>query len=266
MKIGFTERGDAGLDLRWFNAVKEKHCDGLIAITKNLTPACADKLMELHKSGFSIILHAGITGLSELEPKMELHTPDVDASLGRIQALIDRGFPKERIVLRIDPIILEEPYVNAPLLVLDHAAEMGLLPGLRVRISFMDNYPHVRERCIKAYGAPLYKGRWQGDPYLAIQLTQKFQTYIDKGLIDPPETCAEGQFLSKLPGQFAIVYDRCGCISPKDIKLMGLDVNQAPALTNMQQRTGCLCLACKCELLDKRHPCGNDCLYCYWKD
>ena len=37
MKIGFTERGDAGLDLSWYDKVHTQHCDGLIAITKNLT-------------------------------------------------------------------------------------------------------------------------------------------------------------------------------------------------------------------------------------
>lgn len=266
MKIGFTERGDAGLDLSWYDKVHTQHCDGLIAITKNLTDACADRLLALHQSGFPVILHAGITGLSEIAPKLELNTPNVDTSLARIQALIDRGFPKDHIVLRIDPIVLFGDYMTAPFMVLDHAAEQGLLPGLRVRVSFMDNYPHVRARCKQALGYELYGGRWQADPYLAIRFTHLLTPYIEKGIISKPETCAEIRFLDGLPGQFAHMYEACGCISLKDLAIMGLDPAQAPKTINGQQRGGCLCLACKQELLTQRHPCGNKCLYCYWKD
>ena len=39
-----------------------------------------------------------------------------------------------------------------------------------------------------------------------------------------------------------------------------------PTEINRQNRNGCLCLACKKEMLTQKHPCAHKCLYCYWKD
>ena len=48
MKIGITERGDAGLDFTWYNAVKTNKVDGAVLITKNITSEFTDKVLELH--------------------------------------------------------------------------------------------------------------------------------------------------------------------------------------------------------------------------
>lgn len=48
MKIGFTERGDAGRDLSWVQACEEHKIDGAVIITKTLTNACGEALLKLH--------------------------------------------------------------------------------------------------------------------------------------------------------------------------------------------------------------------------
>lgn len=267
MRIGFTERGDGGLDLSWFEKVRDRNCDGLVVVTKNITPGCMDRLLQLHNSGFPVLLHAGITGLGEIDPPLELNTPPVVQSLSHIQDLIDLGFPKDRIVLRIDPVVPEGDYMEAPFHVLDQARKMGLLPGLRVRMSFMDNYPHVKVRCQDHIGRPLYHGKWQAETEDVVTFSSWLREYIKAGVISRVETCAEGKLLQRIPADLAAAcYHMQGCISLEDIRLMGLDESKAPSDINIQNRTGCLCLACKYELLDRRHPCGNNCLYCYWKD
>ncbi len=259
MKIGFTERGDGGLDLSWATKVREEDCDGLIVITKNLTPGCADKLLETHASGLPVMLHAGITGMPK---SVERGTPETADSLDRVHRLIDRGFPKSRVVLRIDPIVSTGRGLTYPCNVLDKAAEMGLLPGLRVRVSVLDNYPHVRERFRKAFGSQgvLYGGAWNPPQSAFAAMTETLRPYVRSGLVRRFETCAEGDRLTD-----ASVFSHQGCISRADLDEMGLSIDPATG-TNPQNRHGCLCLTCKHELLTCKHPCGNLCIYCYWRD
>lgn len=260
MKIGFTERGDAGLDTRWFERVKTHDCDGLVAITKNLTDDCCEKLLRLTASGFPVVLHAGITGIPK---SVEPGTPDTRTSMNRLRLLVDNGFPADRIVLRIDPIVPVGKGFDYVGTVLQSTHDHGFLPGLRVRVSVLDNYPHVRARFENRFGPDgvLYGGNWNPPASAFAQLTEFLRQYVDLGWVERFETCAESGNLSDTS-----VFCHQGCLSVNDLLAMGLDPDKAPSTVNGQNRGGCLCLTCKHELLDCRHPCGNKCLYCYWKD
>ena len=61
MKIGITEYGDAGVDFRWENKLKE--IDGVILITKNLNDTFIKKVLN-HMSEIPIVVHCTCTGLS----------------------------------------------------------------------------------------------------------------------------------------------------------------------------------------------------------
>lgn len=60
MKIGITERGDAGLDYTW--VTKLNKMDGVILITKNLSDKFIQTVTDCYKSYPNIIVHAGCTG------------------------------------------------------------------------------------------------------------------------------------------------------------------------------------------------------------
>lgn len=60
MKIGITERGDAGLDYTW--ATKLNQMDGVILITKNLSDKFIQTVKDCYDSYPNIIVHAGCTG------------------------------------------------------------------------------------------------------------------------------------------------------------------------------------------------------------
>lgn len=51
---------------------------------------------------------------------------------------------------------------------------------------------------------------------------------------------------------------------PEDT-LMDLDISEDLSV-NKQNRSGCLCLSCKTELLAEKHRCPHQCVYCYWQD
>lgn len=246
MKIGITERGDAGLDLSWQN--KLTSVDGAILITKNINDAFIDAVMNSAKP---IIIHATCTGWGRTP--MEPNVPVPQTQLDGIQKLIDKGFPADRIVLRVDPII---PCVNEGLdraaSVIQNAFDRGLLPGnIRVRVSVLDTYPHVRAR-FQAIGIPAENTfqASQSEFDRIIEMLSKFGIEI--------ESCAEPK-LGRAP-----FIRLTGCISNRDLELMGLP--QINTSVNPQNRNGCLCLSCKTELLTHRGRCPHQCAYCYWKD
>lgn len=98
MRIGITEAGDAGLDLSWVNKLDK--IDGAVLITKNITDKFIDAVIA---NKDKLIIHATTTGMggTVIEPNV----PDYKTQLTQVQKLIDRGFPKNRIIIRVDPII-----------------------------------------------------------------------------------------------------------------------------------------------------------------
>ena len=259
LKIGITERGDAGIDLSW----KEKlsTVNGTILITKKITEEFSTALLEEHAKGTPLILHATCTGWggSWLEPRV----PSPEEQLSAVKSLIDNGFPLERIVLRIDPIVPTTEGLNRFKSVLKSANDRGLdVKTMRKRISILDEYPHVKER-LQAIGKEAFYGDYF---YAAPWLMKKTAQTIDEIVkawgpgAKPFESCAEPK-LAELTKNLKA----CGCVSEEDIRILGLDVNDLPETINGQQRHGCLCCTAKKELLTNKSRCPNGCLYCYWK-
>lgn len=245
MRIGITERGDAGIDLTWVE--KLGSVDGAVIITKNLTPACINAILAYQDK---LILHATCTGYggTVLEPNV----PEYHKQIDQVAELIKHGFPIERVVLRIDPIIPTEEGIATAQQVLDYGMET--LPGLsRVRISLLDMYPHVRRRFEEA-GVPLPYGDNFGPGGKRANLVND---WVGKNRERYPALCFESCCESML--------HRCepiGCVSQKDLSLLGLRYNDD---RTGFQRAGCLCLSCKHELLENKKQCPHKCLYCYWQ-
>lgn len=260
MQIGFTERGDAGRDLSWVKPCKERKVDGAIIITKTLTNDCGYAILELHQEGFPIILHATITGWGNttMEPKVY----DYKIALTSLKALINEGFPKENITLRIDPILPTKEGIERATNVIEKAHEMGLIPGLRVRISIIDEYQHAKRRFHERNIPTCYPDKVFGPNNNQIQEVANFLKHINQKYNIQFETCAEPKLKSMLPKD--IIIER-GCISETDLKIMKLPIPEN-VQKNGQNRYGCQCLAIKKELLKHKHPCRNNCAYCFWKD
>ena len=236
MKIGVTERGDAALDLNW--KLKIPYVDGFILITKD--PA---KLLDKYSTFPSnSMVHCVITGYggTPLEPNV----PNPEISLKAYDRLIDALGP-DRVVLRIDPIIIEPEY-RQPLDVIKRSRG-------RVRVSFIDLYPHVRDRFRTAgiHFAHL------DDMSFHYSLDKRKATYDQLNIINPSpyrvEVCGE-------PGLPCF-----GCVSSSDLNAMGLSADNLSGTKNLQ-RFDCTCIAEKVELLDNKKRCFHNCQYCYWKD
>jgi DNA repair photolyase len=223
MKIGITERGDGGLDQSWRN--KLKTVDGAIIITK------APQLLLKEKMPTNTIIHCTITGFGGTIIEPNVKNPSITLNAYKQLKMM---YGTERIVLRIDPIITEHP--TPALNILKHADKND-----RIRISFLDAYPHVRNRFNE----------------IGIKLHQPFHAYLNKRqeilklLPTTTEICGE-------PGM------KCtGCISQRDINAMNIDETIMKPLR--KQRENCECCEGKTELLTNKSQCAHKCVYCYWK-
>lgn len=251
-KIGITERGDAGLDLSW--VTKLDSVDGAIVITKCLSPACYDALLANKEK---LILHATLTGYgrSVLEPAVPPPYEEVDA----LMTLVGAGFPKEKVVIRVDPIIPTEKGLKTADGVIWECMKRGFS---RYRVSLIDMYTHARAR-FSERGLPCPYGSNDKNPSdeqiaAANKMLRDVKLYWTGEFGYSPadlriESCAEPGLIAATP---------CGCISPYDLALLGLEDKDATELG--PQRKDCLCYPGKTELLTNRRQCEHGCLYCYW--
>lgn len=223
-KFGITERGDAGLNQSWHS--RAHLFDGLVLITK--APHLIQSLPQ------NALIHCTITGYGGtiLEPGVQPPSVTVPA----YHNLVDH-YGSERVVLRIDPIIPTCKDIERAQSIYEHARS-------RVRISFIDAYPHVQQRFKEAGLPPLATGGWLHFP-LDIR-RQAFEQYFPSA-----EICSEPD----LPCT--------GCISPRDYKAIGVIPPENAGRKG--QRSNCNCLSTKHELLPDRRPCDHHCLYCYWR-
>lgn len=252
-KIGITEAGDAGIEVdKWLS--KLSTLDGAILITKNITPAFHNAVLD---NKDKLIIHATITGFGKtiLEPNVPLPFDQYNA----VVRLVKDGLPKERVVIRVDPIIPTQKGCQGVLEVIQHCMRMGFS---RYRVSIIDMYPHVRKRfeqsnIFSPYGNKFTPSIKQVE--LVNRLLQKSKEYWNTLYGSTAlriESCAEpGLTESKI----------CGCISDYDLKLLNLDIEDSDRDTIGYQRKNCLCYSGKIEMLDTKKQCPHQCLYCYWR-
>lgn len=255
MKIGITERGDAGIDMSWVSKIDT--VDGAILITKNITDAFIQNVLSCKTP---LIIHVTCTGYggSELEPNV----PNYKHQIAKAMELIDKGFPAERMVLRIDPIFpTNKGLVKVQQVLYEYGNTLRPRGVDRIRVSILDEYRHVKKRFIDHGWYAIYGNDFQAAGVQILGVARMLASYPCTF-----ETCAEPQLV-----KFALTEVRCtnieqvGCISVRDLDRMGINHDGLAMYENPQNRRGCHCLSCKTELLEKRKPCPHGCVYCYWR-
>ena len=240
-RIGTTEVGEISFNLEAFDNLYK----GNIIITKRLTDQLIEKLTENKEK---IILHCAITGMggSRIEP----FVPTVEQMHEKFIKLIENGFPIDHIVLRIDPIVPTEKRIETATSVLRRFGGLGIK---RVRISFLDNYKHVRERFKEGNISELYNGKFHAPLEDRIKGLELIKECAMENGFESVETCGEPNIEST------------PCLSQKDIDILGL-TDEITLVGSAEQRKSCGCPSNKSELLKiKPKRCEHKCLYCYWK-
>lgn len=220
-RIGITERADPTVNTKWQPWVYK----GKPAILITKMPRI---LLPLLTGKENIIIHCTITGLGGtlIEPNID----PTDTSLGYYHKFCNT-FGKDRVILRIDPIVHWKDFTYELKRIASEAEG-------RLRISFVDQYPHVSMRFLDAGSIP---------PQHTFHkpLGERLMIWEELG---KPEVCAE-------PG-----LPSTPCVSEIDCKILGVK----PSRSLKGQRLECKCLANKFELCTWPPKCSYRCLYCYW--
>lgn len=219
--IGITEGADPTVNLKWqkwVNAGKPA-----ILITKR-----PDLLYPMLSGKENVIIHCTITGLGN---NIESNIPFYKEELPYYHKLRFK-FGNDRVVMRIDPI-----FPNPPLFRLREIRDTA---HGRVRISFLDLYPHVLKR-LNDNGIDISKQHDFNQP-----LEDRIHIWEALG---EPEVCGEPD-MHITP-----------CVSEIDCNILGVK----PSKAEKHQRFVCHCLANKKELCSPPPKCTYGCLYCYWK-
>lgn len=249
MRIGVTEQGDAGLNYSWIDCIQSGLVSGAILITKNISDNFISALNEVREQFPNIIVHCTCTGWGD--SYMEPNVPKYSEQLDNLLKLINSGFPLSNVVLRVDPIFPDKSGLLRAKQVLDFT--LYEIPDVRVRISVFDQYKHVKERFSSA-GIPIL---YNGSMFAGYDLLDRVSYFLSKYPFTF-ETCGEPY----LRGQNII---QRGCVSNKDLEIFGITLPDTYK-ENPQGRKGCKCLNIKYEMLNNKHRCAHQCLYCYWHD
>ena len=236
--FGFTEGCDPSVSFNWVNNLSPY---GNIIISKNLTDDLIKQLV-IHKD--KVIFHHTVTGLGGFP--VEKNIPPKEWSRKQFDKLISAGFPLNQCVLRVDPIIPTDKGMETALSVLDLYKDTGIK---RVRFSFLDMYPHVKERFIQQ-GIRLPYDTFNAPREMMLsgilKLTKKAEEcgyYL--------EACAESCLFKK------------GCLSQTDYDILHIPYEDSGS--NHQRQT-CICSGAKREILPrKNNKCTLGCTYCYWR-
>ena len=244
IKFGITERGDAGLDLSWLQNLQPAN----ILITKNLNDNFIQALICAHQES-KIITHITCTGFGG--KPVEKNVPTKEWTHQQVIKLLESGhFPVEQLVLRIDPIVPTDRGIQTALSVLELFKDTGIK---RVRYSFMDMYHHVKER-FRQQGIPIPYETFSAPITMQKKAIYELSKYDEENILYQYqfESCAEN------------TPHKLGCISEKDFKI--LDIPNTEMMIKLKgQRSDCLCVGNKYELLTSRRQCDHKCSYCFWK-
>lgn len=240
-RIGVTEIGDPCFHLEIFDNLYR----GNIIITKHLTDKLCGKLIE---NSDKIILHISCTGYGGTI--VEPFVPPYQKTYSQCVDMMKAGFPSSHIVLRIDPIIPTDKGVKLAMNVMSQFANIGIK---RLRISFLDNYKHVRDRFTEKKIPLLYGGKFHEDLGKRKEILAMLNDHSTACGFKSLECCGEPNI------------DSVPCLSQTDIDILGL--KDIELVGSSEQRESCGCPTNKSELIrDMPHRCSHQCLYCYLKD
>ena len=262
LKIGITERGDAGCNLSWFNKLKnDPTISGAILVTKSCDNSMFIPALHDISQIKPIILHATITGWGGTKMEPNVHNPV--KVMESIRNMIDSNqFPAKNIVLRVDPIIPTTEGLMHAIAVLEQSKQF--IPDVtRIRMSIYDDYHAARDEMMRRGYPPVDNiTKWKNEKER--RPSQSTIDVVAQSIIAARpntifECCAEPELVQAYPDHFTAT----GCCSAKDLEIMNLPVPNVTSV-NGQNRFGCLCITAKTELLTQKARCANNCAYCYW--
>ena len=274
-KIATTETYDPTLCIdEWIK--RDREFDFLLYITKVLNSRIINILTD-EKSLWAwmnkpSVLHLTVTGWggTDIEPNVDFPVNVFQKAM----KLIEAGFPKERIVARIDPLI--PTWLGTSKLY--YMTDMALAAGIsRIRSSVLQLYPHSADRLKESEEWPEIEKIYKGNFWPDIDINLKVKTFRESvpSIIEECRKTAKKEWgienvyfescATKLLADCG--FENIGCMSERDLIINGLNPDELN-IPKGNQRSNCMCLM-KHQLIPggyKRGRCPHKCAYCYLKD
>ena len=267
IKIAATETYDPSLCVdSWISRVHV--FDFVLYITKVLNP----RIIKLFTEPDSVLYHGSKPGIIHLTCTgwggtfMEPNVVSRETFKDKTAQLIAAGYPAERIVWRIDPIVPTKDGIERFKASVNLALSLGIK---RIKSSVMQLYKHSYERL---KGTPIieeidniYKGKFWPDKDTSWEFVEEMLSVVQKYNEQYSDISFEACASSMLK--------KCGfkeisCMSEIDLDINGFEPNSSWGMIHGTQRAGCGCLL-KQQLIPggfSKGRCPNKCLYCYIKD
>lgn len=255
-EIGINREIDASADLTIFQRLKPIMN---VIITRDITNQLF--VNELLKHKHNIILHIIVSGYGSTP--LEPYTPHPRTIFRAIQLLLAAGFPKEQIVLRIDPVIPNEQGCRGLELVLDIFAKLRIkrcrirmlkmnknILG-RVQWTYITSFCNFSNPYYNELENKVYAGPSKAHMSRIYQILKKYESIYEF------ESCMRG-FFKDFPG-----IPDLGCVSFKDFNVLG--VKDADILKDFEKSDGCSCPVNAKELSNNRTQCRLKCVHCVHK-
>lgn len=248
--VGITEGYDPRFSDSWF--LLDDFADFSVIISKGLPTKKGQERMLANPKRY--IFHAGMTGMGG-----SVNEPNVKPwkeQLAAVEDFVQRGFPRDHVVIRIDPIMP----VKWGIELAKEVATAAFEKGFKVfRYSFMDAYAHVQKRYAGKGASDLLTSNW----IKAQEEQAKKNIYVWLDFCTTME--AKGcQFFTCAESWIAPEHHIIGCVSGRDFDLCGIPRSKMVGTTS-KQRGDCKCDGSKFELMPHlRVRCPHKCTYCFW--
>lgn len=251
--VGFTESGDPACSNVWVTRYQKLNCVGAVVISKGMPLKFGRDFMLANKE--HMVFHATTTGWggTRVEPGVK----EWHERLDDVDAFVEEGFPKDHVVIRVDPIPVypDGRGFTVAKAVMIEVAKRGYK---NIKYSYMDvqKYPHLKRRYTELgieIPIEIYECKRE-----LIEDFNEFMLELEKEFGIRFTCCAEHDFVPKhhdhpcLDGWF---FDTCNL----DRRLM--------MPTRRGQRQECNCAGNKKELMPYQSTgCAHQCAYCYWAE
>lgn len=248
--VGITEGYDPHFNDSWF--LLDDFADFSIIVSKGLPTKKGQERMLANPQRY--IFHAGMTGMGG-----SVNEPNVKPwkeQLAAVEDFVQRGFPRDHVVIRIDPIMPHKWGIELAKEVATAAFEKGFKV---FRYSFTDAYAYVKKRYAGKSASNLLASSWIEEQ--KEQAKKAMHIWFDFCATMEAKGC---QFFTCAEGWIAPKHHVVGCVSGRDFDLCGIPRSRMFGTTS-KQRSSCECDGSKFELMPHlKVRCPHKCTYCFW--
>lgn len=251
IKCGVTDvGGDPATTDIWMDNYEKYGCKLAIIVSKGLPTKKGQEWMLAHKT--TTIFHATITGWGGTD--VESGVKPWREALDRVNAFVADGFPKDHVVIRVDPILLSKEGLERAKEVMTAAVEEGYK---NIKYSWCDVfYKHAQARF----------------QVIGMMVPANVQTTAGQTMKEDMMS-----FILSLEKEYGVHFSSCaetpksnphyeGCCGKWAFEKCGFSASDV--VGNATQRGDCACGANKVELIpySEISKCPHKCVYCFCKN